>query len=61
MSSKFSSSKSVLCNMCAYLKKHCGERKVLCQLKGSQVVRINNCSSYRAKENKRVSMLEWCD
>ena len=61
--SKHVNAASVLCNSCVHLKKHVEYRKILCKVKGVQVVRINQCQHFQGEvvQSKRVDMLAWCD
>ena len=60
--SKHVKAASVLCNSCMHLKKHVEYRKILCRVKGLQVVRINQCYCFERKVNKvdKPDMLAWC-
>ena len=61
--SKHVKAASVLCNSCMHLKKHVEYRKILCRVKGVQVVRINQCYCFERKVIKadKPDMLAWCD
>ena len=61
--SKHVKAASVLCNSCRHLKKHVEYRKILCRVKGVQVVRINQCYCFERKVIKadKPDMLAWCD
>ena len=61
--SKHVKAASVLCNSCIHLKKHVEYRKILCRVKGLQVVRINQCYCFERKVIKadKPDMLAWCD
>ena len=60
--SKHVKAASVLCNSCMHLKKHVEYRKILCRVKGVQVVRINQCYCFERKVIKadKPDMLAWC-
>ena len=61
--SKHVKAASVLCNSCMHLKKHVEYRKILCRVKGVQIVRINQCYCFERKVIKadKPDMLAWCD
>ena len=60
---KYEKAASVLCNSCMHLKKHVEYRKILCRVKGVQVVRINQCYCFERKVIKadKPDMLAWCE